>query len=123
MSSTPGEPSPWGTSGPPPPLPGGQPPYGWGPAHPVPEHPQATTALVLGILGILVCGVISPFAWRIGKRAVDEIDASRGQLGGRGSAQAGYVLGLVGTVLLGFAALALVLGGIAVLGLALTSVS
>src|SRR4051794_16189109 len=36
------------------------------------DHPKATTALILGILGIVVCGFIAPFAWRIGKRTVDE---------------------------------------------------
>lgn len=65
-----------------------------------PNHPRATTALVLGILGLVVCGVIAPFAWSIGKKTVDEIDASQGQLGGRGSAQAGYIMGIIGTVLL-----------------------
>ena len=33
---------------------------------------------------------------------MNEIDASGGQLGGRGQAQAGYVLGIIGTVLLIF---------------------
>jgi hypothetical protein len=79
----------------------GQVPYGQPPAGYAPDHPKATTALVLGILGIVICGVIAPFAWRIGKKTLDEIDASNGQLGGRGSAQAGYVLGIVGTILLG----------------------
>lgn len=75
---------------------------GWLPqGYAAPEHPQATTAMVLGILGLATCTVLSPFAWRIGKRAVSEIDASNGQLGGRGPAQAGYVMGLVGTILLG----------------------
>jgi hypothetical protein len=87
----------------------GQPPYGQ-PAYPptgypptgyVPDHPKATSSLVLGILGIVVCGIVAPFAWVVGKRTVREIDASNGQLGGRGSAQAGYVLGVIGTVLLG----------------------
>ena len=64
--------------------------------------------LILGILGIVVCGFIAPFAWRMGKRTVDEIDASQGRLGGRGSAQAGYILGLIGTVLLGLGLLFLV---------------
>jgi hypothetical protein len=77
--------------------------------YPVQDHPKATTALVLGILGIVICGVIAPFAWRMGKRTVAEIDASNGQLGGRGAAQAGYVLGVIGTVLLGLGLLALVL--------------
>jgi hypothetical protein len=55
-----------------------------------------------------VCGLIAPFAWRIGKRTVDEIDASQGRLGGRGSAQAGYILGLIGTALLGLGLLVVV---------------
>src|SRR3954453_18273686 len=83
----------------------GQPPYGQpGYGHPsmayAPDHPKATTALVLGILGMVVCGVLAPFAWWIGKRTLNEIDGSHGQLGGRGTAQAGYVLCIIGTVLL-----------------------
>src|SRR6478672_11417261 len=85
-------------------------PYGQQPGYPAyaADHPKATTALILGILGIVVCGLIAPFAWRMGKRTVDEIDASQGRLGGRGSAQAGYILGLIGTVLLGLGLLFLV---------------
>lgn len=80
------------------------PPTGY-PAHGqvqyAPDHPKATTSLVLGILGVVLCQVIAPFAWSMGKRTLNEIDASQGRLGGRGAAQAGYVLGIVGTVLLG----------------------
>jgi hypothetical protein len=57
--------------------------------------------MVLGILGLVLCSVIAPFAWTTGRRTMAEIDASRGRLGGRGMAQAGYVMGIVGTVLLG----------------------
>jgi hypothetical protein len=71
----------------------------------VPDHPKATTAMVLGILGIVVCGVIAPFAWSIGKKTRDEIDASGGRLGGRGQANAGYIMGIIGTVLLGLGVL------------------
>ena len=78
----------------------GQPAYGQQPMGYAPDHPRATTALVLGILGLVVCGLVAPFAWRIGKRTLDEIDGSHGQLGGRGTAQAGYVLGIIGTALL-----------------------
>jgi hypothetical protein len=99
---------PYGQQPPPPPSYGQQGGY-------APDHPKATTALILGILGIVVCGVLAPFAWRIGKRTRDEIDASNGQLGGRGSAQAGYVLGLIGTILLGLGLLLLV--GLLVLGM------
>ena len=74
-------------------------PAGYGYA--VPDHPKATTSMVLGILGVVLCQVVAPFAWVMGKRTVTEIDASGGRLGGRGSAQAGYILGIIGTVLLG----------------------
>ena len=83
--------------------------YGQGPVRYAPDHPRATTALVLGILGIVMCQVLAPFAWVIGKRTVDEIDASRGTLGGRGPAHAGYVLGVVGSILLGLAVLGLLI--------------
>jgi len=83
-------------------------PYGYAPPTIPPEHPKATTVLVLGILGLVVCGIASPFAWIMGKRTVDEIDASNGHLGGRGSAQAGYVMGIIGSIFLGLAVLAIV---------------
>jgi TRAP-type C4-dicarboxylate transport system permease small subunit len=74
-----------------------------------PNHPQATTALVLGILGLVVCGAIAPFAWNIGSKAVQEIDASGGAWGGRTEANAGRILGMVGTALLVVALLAFVM--------------
>jgi hypothetical protein len=98
-------------------MPPGQPYYGA-----VPDHPRATTALVLGILGLVACSVLAPFAWSTGKKAVDEIDAAGGRLGGRGQAQAGYIMGVIGTVLLGLGLVALVgFVGLAVLGAGLSS--
>jgi uncharacterized membrane protein YjgN (DUF898 family) len=90
-----------------------------------PEHPQATLSLVLGIVGIVACGLAAPFAWHVGRRTLAEIDASGGRLGGRGAAQAGYVLGIVGTVLIGVALVVLLLLvlGLVVLGISAASVS
>jgi uncharacterized membrane protein YjgN (DUF898 family) len=82
-----------------------QPPY----AAPPPNHPQAITVLVLGILGLVVCGIIGPFAWVMGNRVVGEIDASHGTVGGRTEANIGRILGIVATVLL-------VVGVVAVIG-------
>ena len=84
---------------------GGQPSYGQAPppggyGAPPQNHPKSTTALVLGIVGVVCCSFTAPFAWMMGKKAVNEIDASGGRLGGRGQAQAGYILGIIGTVLL-----------------------
>lgn len=99
MSDPFGQPQQPEQSPPPPPPPPGQ-PYG-GPGFGFrPKHPQATTALVLGILGIVFCGVLAPFAWVIGGRAVKEIDANPAAFDGRGEANAGRILGIVGTVLL-----------------------
>ncbi|WP_040838784.1 DUF4190 domain-containing protein [Nocardia brevicatena] len=73
--------------------------YGY-PAYgpPPPDHPQATTVLILGLLGVVFCQLVAPFAWVMGKRALNEIDASGGTVGGRNSVMAGYVCGIIGTV-------------------------
>jgi hypothetical protein len=88
------------------------PPYGYG--YPPPgygvEHPQGTTVLVLGILSLVICGVIGPFAWSIGNRALREIDAAPpGYYRNRGNVAAGRICGIIATVLLIVGALVLVL--------------
>ena len=85
----------------------GQPAYGY-PAMlvPAPTHPSATTALVLGIVslvGAVTCGLplfAAPVAWVIGGRAVREIDENPQRWSGRESANAGRIMGMVGTALL-----------------------
>lgn len=62
---------------------------------------QATTALVLGILGLLCCGILSLPALIIGKQEMNRIDQGLAPVEGRGVAQAGYILGIIGMVLLG----------------------
>ncbi len=66
-----------------------------------PEASQATTVLVLGILGIIICGVLAPFAWVMGNRELEAIDAGRRPPENRGTANAGRILGIIGSVLLG----------------------
>jgi hypothetical protein len=56
--------------------------------------------LVLGILGILCCGLLGPVAWIQGNNAIKEIDAAPWAYSNRGSVQAGRILGIVVTVLL-----------------------
>src|SRR4051812_12281488 len=98
---------------------GQQPPYGYPPAYaafapPVPDHKHASLSMILGILGLafgFMCGVgflASPFAWALGHSAVKEIRASQGRLGGEGTARAGMVMGIIGTVLLILAVLGLI---------------
>ena len=70
--------------------------------------------MVLGIIslgGMFVCGlpiVLAPFAWMIGGRAVKEIDANPGRYSGRDQAQAGRIMGMIGTALLVLGVIALV---------------
>ena len=98
---------------PPPPAPP-PPPYGQaysqpGYVAPAPTPSSANNALILGILGVATCmPFLSIPALFIGRKALREIDESQGQLGGRGNAQAGFVLGIVGTVISVLAVLALV---------------
>lgn len=66
-----------------------------------PEPSQATTTLVLGILGIVICSILAPIAWSMGNRELAAIDSGRRPPENRGTANAGRILGIIGTVLLG----------------------
>ncbi|MDP9464256.1 MAG: DUF4190 domain-containing protein [Actinomycetota bacterium] len=97
---------------PPPPGWGNEPQRPWGNAPPPPgfiahgqfgltrEHPQGTTILVLGILSLVVCGVLGPFAWSMGNKALREIDASGEMWSNRGNVTAGRICGIISTCLL-----------------------
>ena len=119
------KPQPTSYQQPAPPVPYGAPqPIAYGqPAYPayVPDHRQATTVLILGILGLVLCSILAPFAWVMGNRVVREIDASQGQVGGRSSANAGRICGIIGTVLMGLGLLFFL--GIIVLAIAGASTS
>jgi hypothetical protein len=96
-----------------------QPPYaqapgqpGWAPGHPgfpqyvLPDHPKATSALIVGIIsvaGLFTCVLpvlAAPVAWVIGAQARKEIRNTPQRWGGESKATAGMVLGIIGTVLL-----------------------
>lgn len=86
-------------------------PQGWGQPYPwpvlPPTHPDSNTALVWGIIsligGMSMCLPLlaSPFAWRYGARVMREIEQSPQPMGGMSEAKAGYVMGLIGTILIG----------------------
>lgn len=71
------------------------------------EGSQAVTALVVGILGLVLCQVLGPVAWYLGSQEISAIDAGRRPPENRGMAVAGRVLGIIGTV---FLAIAVVVG-------------
>jgi hypothetical protein len=95
-------------------------PYPMPPAYPyapLPPHPRAKTALVLGIISVagfivVLPVLLSPLALYYGAVARRDIDREPTRWSGRGEAQAGTVLGIIGTGLLVVALLvvALVVG-------------
>lgn len=105
---------------PPPPMSSPDPAAGWGPGWtPVygaplaggQEHKGAQKAMILGIVSMVCLGLAffccltipgvfaAPFAWVIGAKAKREIDASPGVYGNRGAAQAGVVMGIIGSTI------------------------
>ena len=66
-----------------------------------PEASKATTILVLGILGIFLTWLLAPFAWVMGNRELEAIREGRRPPENRSLANAGRIMGIIGTVLLG----------------------
>ena len=71
----------------------------------LPDHPQVSTAFVLGLVALVggfLCGLpilAGPFAWVAGARARKAVDQDP-RYGGREKATAGMVMGIVATSLL-----------------------
>lgn len=84
-----------------------------------PESSQATTVLVLGILGVVVCGILAPIAWSMGNKELEAIDSGRRPPENRGTANAGRILGIIGTVLLAIGIIFVVLAFVGVFSLSL----
>ena len=64
-----------------------------------PESSNATLVLVLGIVGLFF-NILSPVAWYLGNEEVKAIDGGRRAPENRSVANAGRILGIIGTVLL-----------------------
>jgi hypothetical protein len=103
------------------------PPPGYGYPAVVPTDGQATASMIVGIVSLVLAscygfGLLgAPVALFLGRASMKRIDASAGQLGGRGMAQAGFVLGIIGTVLLGLAIAVVIVFLVVLAGSATTS--
>jgi hypothetical protein len=73
--------------------------------------------LVLGIVGIICCGLAAPVAWYMGKQELAAIAAGQAAREGEQLAKVGMILGIIGTVLLALTLIWIFFaGGMAFLG-------
>jgi len=79
--------------------------------------------LVLGILSLVVCAILGPFAWIMGKGDLKRIDAGAMDREGRGLTQAGMICGIISSILLAlsFALLMLYVIFVIILGVGLAA--
>lgn len=63
------------------------------------EDHRGTLILVLGLCGVLVCALCAPAAWIMGSQDLAKMRAGQMDYAGYGQTQAGYVLGIIGTLL------------------------
>lgn len=70
------------------------------PGQPQSASTQAITSLVLGILGVICCGLLAPVAWYIGNQELKAIREGRSAMAGEALAKIGMILGIIGTILL-----------------------
>ena len=81
------------------------------------QSSRAVVAVVLGVLGIICCGLLAPVAWYLAGEELKSIDAGRLPENNRGMAQVAKILGIIGTIILGLGLLWIVFfGGMTVLG-------
>ena len=85
-------------------------PYGTGAYRPR-EHPQAITILVLGILSIVLCQLLGPVAWYMGGKARREIRFAGVPITNSGMVTAGWILGIISSLIIIFVFIAVVLIG------------
>lgn len=61
---------------------------------------RGTLILVLGILGLIICGPCGIVAWVLGSGDLKQIDAGQMDPDGRGLTNAGRICGMIATILL-----------------------
>ncbi|MCC6906445.1 MAG: DUF4190 domain-containing protein [Phycisphaerales bacterium] len=75
----------------------------------MPASSMPVTSLILGILGVVACSLCAPAAWYLGAKARRDIREGAVSAAGQGMATAGWILGMIGTALIGVSLLFLVI--------------
>lgn len=74
-----------------------------------PEASQASTALVISILGLVCCQVLGIVAWVMANNELEGIKTGKRNPANEGTANAARIIGIVSTVLLGVGVVLLLL--------------
>lgn len=91
------------------------------PSSTYPESSQATTILVLGILGLICsCGPLGIAAWIMGNHELEAIASGRRNPEVRSTANAGRIMGIIGTVLWAIGILVLI--GLLIFGFSFSAI-
>lgn len=86
------------------------------PVSAAPASNRAMISMILGILGIVCCGILAPIAWYMGGQELKAIQAGMADRKNEGLAKAGQILGIIGTILLALGLVWVVFfGGMAIL--------
>ena len=78
-----------------------------------PEASQASTALVLSIIGLVCCQVLGIIAWVMANNELKGIKEGRRNPDNEGTASAARIIGIVTTVLLGLGIITLIILSVA----------
>jgi len=78
------------------------------------DKSNAGLALGLSIAGLMACQVICPVGMMMGRNELQRIDSGEGDPGARGLAQAAWIVGLIGTILLAIGIVIIILVIIAI---------
>ena len=73
------------------------------------EPHRGVLILVLGILGLMICGIIGIFAWILGKQDLEQMRRGVMDKEGEAMTRVGYILGIVATILMAIGLVIMVL--------------
>jgi hypothetical protein len=65
------------------------------------EPHRGTVVLVLGVLSLMACGLLGPVAWAMGSTDLKKMRAGRMDDRGEGETKAGYICGMIATIMMG----------------------